>query len=252
MRPWLLRAAVFPRCEEARYSPERRRTRRSSSGSGGWISARPIWCAACGSPMRAVGGSGFMPWRHAGAGLGQGSFADNNLDFPGAPPRISSRSTVPPTLSAPEMHDFAHAIDRFAFQVMTMSPTSSPARAAGPSGSMLTTRTPRTLLKASRQDGVRAAKAEAGTKISSKNMALRQELIDDAVDCRRGMASARRRGPRTAIRPAPMYIDEGAAFGGRAEHQIQRMRLSMVPPRILCQGPPAMATMPRLATGAPA
>jgi RepB plasmid partitioning protein/ParB-like nuclease domain len=30
-----------------------------------------------------------------------------------------------------------------------------------------------------------------------------------------------------------------------------RMRLSMVPPRRLCQGPPTVAMMPRLATGAP-
>ena len=62
---------------------------------------------------------------------------------------------------------------------------------------------------------------QSGTKISPKNMTLREELIDDAIDCRGG------NGKNAATRPqdghaddASLRVDEGAAFSGRAEHKI--------------------------------
>ena len=86
----------------------------------------------------------------------------------------------------------------FAFQVVTMSPTSSPARAAKGWAS-------------------KPHRLQAGTKISSKNMAFRQELIDDTVDRRR------RNGERAATRSedghadyASLHVDDGASLRGGA------------------------------------
>jgi hypothetical protein len=63
---------------------------------------------------------------------------------------------------------------------------------------------------------------QAGAEISSKNMAFRQELIDDTVDCRR------RNGERAATRSedghadyASLHVDDGASLRGRAECQIK-------------------------------
>jgi hypothetical protein len=62
---------------------------------------------------------------------------------------------------------------------------------------------------------------QAGPKVSAKNMTLREELIDDAIDCRR------RNGKDAATRPqdghaddTSLCVDEGAAFGSWAEHKI--------------------------------
>jgi hypothetical protein len=62
---------------------------------------------------------------------------------------------------------------------------------------------------------------QAGTEISPKNMTFREELIDDAINCRR------RNGEYAATRPSDghaddtsLRVDEGAAFGSRAEHKI--------------------------------
>jgi hypothetical protein len=81
-------------------------------------------------------------------------------------------------------------------------------------------------------------------------MPFRQELIDDTVDRRR------RNGERAATWSedghadyASLHVDDLASLRGRAERQIKAD--SMVPPRRLCQAGPAMATMPRLAIGAP-
>ena len=62
---------------------------------------------------------------------------------------------------------------------------------------------------------------QAGTKISPKNMTLREELIDDAIDCRCG------NGKHAVTRPqdghaddASLRVDEGATLSGPAEHKI--------------------------------
>src|SRR6516225_12221439 len=63
-----------------------------------------------------------------------------------APPRINARSTVLPTLSGPSSRMISRTRSiGFPFQAVTISPTRIPARADGPLGSMLTTRTPRRL-----------------------------------------------------------------------------------------------------------
>jgi hypothetical protein len=105
------------------------------------------------------------------------------------------------------------------FQVVTMSPTSSPARAAGPSGSMLATR----IRRRPRVGWTsKPHRLQAGAKISSKNMALRQQLIDDTVDGRR------RNGEHATTRSedghadyASLHVDDGAPLRGRAECQIK-------------------------------
>ena len=52
-------------------------------------------------------------------------------------------------------------------------------------------------------------------------MAFRQELIDEAVDCRRGNGEhAATRSENSHADDASLRIDEGAAFSGCAEHQI--------------------------------
>jgi hypothetical protein len=63
---------------------------------------------------------------------------------------------------------------------------------------------------------------QAGAEISSKNVAFRQELIDDTVDCRR------RNGERAATRSedghadyASLHVDDGASLRGGAECQIK-------------------------------
>ena len=57
---------------------------------------------------------------------------------------------------------------------------------------------------------------QAGTKASPKNMAFRQELIDDAVDCRCGNAEhAATRSEDGHADDACLHIDEGAALSGR-------------------------------------
>src|SRR5207302_9732194 len=62
---------------------------------------------------------------------------------------------------------------------------------------------------------------QAGTKISPKNMAFRQELVDDAVDCRCGNGEhAATRSEDGHADDAPLRIDEGAALSSRAEHQV--------------------------------
>jgi hypothetical protein len=70
------------------------------------------------------------------------------------------------------------------FQAVTISPTRTPARAAGPFESMLTTRTPRRLREA--WDPPRRVfllhGLKAGAEITAKDMSSRQELIDSAVD----------------------------------------------------------------------
>src|SRR5215831_12898994 len=64
----------------------------------------------------------------------------------GAPPRINPRSTVLPMLSGPSSRMISRTRSiGFPFQAVTISPTRIPARADGPFGSMLTTRTPRRL-----------------------------------------------------------------------------------------------------------
>src|SRR5215510_16075562 len=64
----------------------------------------------------------------------------------GAPPRINPRSTVLPMLSGPSSRMISRTRSiGCPFQAVTISPTSIPARADGPFGSMLTTRTPRRL-----------------------------------------------------------------------------------------------------------
>ena len=66
------------------------------------------------------------------------------------------------------------------------------------------------------------------------------------------MASTRRRGPRTAMPTTRPCASTRAPPSVAGLSTIStRMRLSIVPPRRLCQGPPTVATMPRLATGPP-
>src|SRR2546428_13314083 len=61
----------------------------------------------------------------------------------GAPPRINPRSTVLPMLSGPSSRMISRTRSiGCPFQAVTISPTRIPARADGPFGSMLTTRTP--------------------------------------------------------------------------------------------------------------
>src|ERR1700710_2408090 len=62
---------------------------------------------------------------------------------------------------------------------------------------------------------------QPGPKISPENMAFRQELIDDAVDCRRGNGEhAATRSEDSHADYAPLRIDESAALSGRTEYQI--------------------------------
>src|SRR5580692_6347284 len=66
------------------------------------------------------------------------------LSATGVPPRIKLRSTVRPTLSEPSKRTTSRTrVIGFPSQALTISPTSIPARAEGPSGSRPTTRTPR-------------------------------------------------------------------------------------------------------------
>jgi hypothetical protein len=62
---------------------------------------------------------------------------------------------------------------------------------------------------------------QSRAKISPKNMAFRQELIDHPVDCRRGNGEhAATRSENGHADDASLRIDEGAALSGRAERQI--------------------------------
>jgi hypothetical protein len=62
---------------------------------------------------------------------------------------------------------------------------------------------------------------QAGTKISPKNMTLREELIDDAIDCRCGNGKhAVTRTQDGHADDASMRVDEGATLSRPAEHEI--------------------------------
>src|SRR5207253_10477108 len=62
---------------------------------------------------------------------------------------------------------------------------------------------------------------QAGAKISPKNMAFRQELIDDAIDCRRWNSEhAATRSQDGHANYPPLHVNKGAALRGRAQHQI--------------------------------
>ena len=87
-----------------------------------------------------------------------------------------------------ELHDFAHAIDRFCIpghDDVTHEQSGARGRSiridAHDENAAPAARRLRVMGWASAPHGL-----QAGAKISPKNMAFRQELIDDAVDCRRG------------------------------------------------------------------
>jgi hypothetical protein len=121
------------------------------------------------------------------------------------------------------LHDFAYAIDRFCIPSQDdVTHEQSGARGrpiriyAHDQNATPAARRLRVMGWASAPHGL-----QPGAKISPENMAFRQELIDDAVDCRRGNGEhAATRSENSHADEASLRIDEGAAFSGRAEHQI--------------------------------
>jgi hypothetical protein len=121
------------------------------------------------------------------------------------------------------LHDFAYAIDRFCIPSQDdVTHEQSGARGrpiriyAHDQNATPAARRLRVMRWASAPHGL-----QPGAKISPKNMAFRQELIDDAFDCRRGNGEhAATRSENSHADEASLRIDEGAAFSGRAEHQI--------------------------------
>jgi hypothetical protein len=121
------------------------------------------------------------------------------------------------------MHDVAHAIDRFCIPSHDDVTHEQPGTRGRPIRIYAHDENAAPAACRLRVRGWASAPQwlQAGTKISPKNMTLREELIDDAIDCRGG------NGKHAATRPqdghaddASLRVDEGAAFSGRAEHKI--------------------------------
>src|SRR5262245_24722185 len=86
---------------------------------------------------------------HADCNYATGRSPMTTRSAAGAPPRINSRSTVLPMLSGASRRMISRTRSiGCPFQAVTISPTRIPARADGPFGSMLTTRTARWLREA--------------------------------------------------------------------------------------------------------
>jgi hypothetical protein len=161
---------------------------------------------------------------HSAARLSHRSLAESNLECrrSAAADQLQIDSSTD-AIHAQQMHDIAHAIDRFCIPSHDDVTHEQPGARGRPI--RIDTHDENAAHTARRLRVVGGTSApqwlQAGTKISPKNMTLREELIDDAIDCRRG------NGKHAATRPqdghaddASLRVDEGATLSGPAEHKI--------------------------------
>jgi hypothetical protein len=121
------------------------------------------------------------------------------------------------------MHDIAHAIDRFCIPSHDDVTREQPGARGRPIRIDAHDQNAAPAARRLRVMGGASAPQwlQTGTKISPKNMTFREELIDNAIDCRC------RNGKHTATRPqdghaddASLRVDEGATLSRPAEHKI--------------------------------
>src|SRR5580700_10852777 len=131
---------------------ERRRTINDAHDSDGRVLARQLFEAAAKHWINRENRDGdheclgLLQWPRRHYFTGRSPMT--TLSATGVPPRIKLRSTVRPTLSGPSKRMISRTRSiGWPYQAVTISPTSIPARAEGPSGSRFTTRTPRPLSK---------------------------------------------------------------------------------------------------------
>jgi hypothetical protein len=121
------------------------------------------------------------------------------------------------------MHDVAHPIDRFCIPSHDDVTHEQPNARGRPIRIYAHDENAAPPFRRLRVIGLAAAphRLQAGTKISPKNMTLREELIDDTIDCRRGNSQHAATWPQDGhADEASLRVDEGAAFSARAKHKI--------------------------------
>ena len=161
---------------------------------------------------------------HSAIRLSQRSLAKNKLEcrrYTAADQlQIDSATDA---VRAQQMHDVAHAIDRFSIPSHDDVTHEQPGARGRPI--RIDAHDENAAPAAHRLCVMGRASApqwlQAGTKVSAKNMTLREELIDDAIDCqRRNGKDATTRTQDGHADDTSLRVDEGAAFRGRTEHEI--------------------------------